>query len=74
MPKGVHDETYNTPGFLIIFDINFFIKGVELIVFSPQLGVFELSKSILGNKLPRTKISPTRHSETEGKTYIKYIH
>lgn len=45
-------KAHNAPGLLIVADINSLVQFIQLVLFAPYLGVFELSKSILRHKLP----------------------
>ena len=45
-------KTYNAPSLLIILYINLLIKRLEVVVFTPYFGVFELLKGVSGDELP----------------------
>lgn len=72
---------YHASGFPVVLNVDLFVQSIEVIVFSPFLRVFELGQGILGDKLPRTKITTMsgeytarENHRTDGCNTLKYHH
>lgn len=46
-----------SPGRIVLLDVDSLVQGVDLVFFAPVLGVFQLTKSLFGNKLARSQVA-----------------
>jgi hypothetical protein len=49
--------THDAPGFLIVVNIYLLVEGIQVILLTPDLGIFKLDVGLRRDELPSSQIS-----------------